>query len=106
MRNSKYMGRGWTGTPIISWAWYLGHHWAVRREAGEPQLTFNWVRAFSDFLVNWSFGRGVTFKTPRATSAVVPSLLNRVWTVDNDRPTVLWEMGNMGSVTGDCFVKV
>lgn len=89
-----------------NWAWYLGHHWAVRREAGEPQLTFNWVKAFSDFLVNWSFGRGLTFRSPRATSAIVPSLLNRVWTVDNDRGGVLWAMGNMGSVSGDCFVKV
>lgn len=84
----------------------LGHHWAVRREAGESQLTYNWVRAFSDFLTNWSFGRGITFRSPRATSAIVPSLLNRVWTVDNDRASVLWGMGNMGSVSGDCFVKV
>lgn len=30
-----------------NWAFYLGHHWAYRREAGEPQITFNYIRAFS-----------------------------------------------------------
>lgn len=31
----------------LNWAWYLGHHWAHRVEVGEPQLTFNYVRAFA-----------------------------------------------------------
>lgn len=30
-----------------NWAFYLGHHWAYRREIGEPQLTFNYCKAFS-----------------------------------------------------------
>ena len=50
-----------------NWAWYLGHHWAYKREIGEPQLTFNWVRAFIDFLVNFTFGKGVNFHSPEAT---------------------------------------
>lgn len=84
----------------------LGYHWATVREAGEPQLTFNYVKAFTDFINNFCFARGVTFKTPNATSAIVPGLLNRVWTVDNDRDRLMWEMGQMAGVTGDCFVKV
>lgn len=88
------------------WAMYLGHHWGYRREAGEPLLTFNYVRAFSDFITNFTFGRGVDFITPKMTEAIVPTLLERVWNVDNDKKKVLWRMGQVGSITGDCFVKV
>ena len=55
-----------------NWAWYLGHHWAYKREIGEPQLTFNWVKAFSDYLVNFTFGKGVNFHCPEATAAIIP----------------------------------
>ena len=89
-----------------NWAMYLGHHWAYRREAGEPQTTFNYVRALSDFITNFTFGRGVKFKTPKTTEAIVPNLLQRVWEVDNHKAKTLWSMGQLGSVTGDCPVKV
>ncbi len=89
-----------------NWAFYLGHHWGYRREVGEPQLTFNYSRALSDFLTNFAFSRGVSFRSPDATAAIVPSLLQRVWEKDNKKMPLLWEMGNMGSVSGDCFVKI
>lgn len=89
-----------------NWAWYLGHHWSHRREAGEPQLTFNWVRAFSDFLVNFSFGKGLNFHSPEATSAIVPHALKRVWEIHNNKPAVIHEIAQLGSVSGDVFVKV
>jgi hypothetical protein len=88
------------------WAWYLGHHWGYRREAGEPQLTFNYCKAMSDFITNFCFGQSVTFRTPKATEAIVPDLLRRVWEVDNHKPSLMWEIPNIGSVTGDVFVKV
>src|SRR5580765_3986931 len=80
--------------------------WAYRREIGEPQLTFNWVRAFSDFLVNFSFGRGVNFHSPEATSAITPYLLKDVWEIHNNKSAILHEIGQQGSVSGDVFVKV
>jgi hypothetical protein len=89
-----------------NWAFYLGHHWAYRREHGEPQLTFNYVRAFSDFITNFTFARGAHFKAPDQTEAIVPALLKRVWEVDNNKESILWEMGQQGGVSGDCFVKV
>ena len=89
-----------------NWAFYLGHHWSYRREAGENQITFNYVKAFADYITNFVFGNGVRFKTPKATEAIVPNLLHRVWEVDNDRKRVLWSMGQVGGVSGDCFVKV
>ena len=87
-------------------AMYLGLHWAYRREMGESQLTFNYVRALSDFATSFVFSKGISFKTPDATSAIIPYLLQRIWEVDNRKPNLLWEMGSTGSVTGDCFVKV
>jgi hypothetical protein len=89
-----------------AWGFYLGHHWAYRREAGEPQLVFNYVKALSDFLTNFSFSRGMTFSCDKAFQHIIPALLDRVWTVDNAKEQLLWEMGNIGSVTGDVFVKV
>lgn len=89
-----------------NWAFYLGHHWAYRREAGESQLTFNYVKAFADYINNFSFGRGVQFKSPEMTSHIVPTLLKRVWETDNDKEVLLWQMGQEGGVSGDCFVKV
>jgi hypothetical protein len=89
-----------------NWAWYLGHHWAYRREIGEPQLTFNWVKAFSDYLVNFSFVKGVNFYSPEATGAITPYLLKEVWEVHNAKQQILMEIGQLGSVSGDVFIKV
>lgn len=89
-----------------NWAWYLGHHWAARRPAGESQLSFNYIKAFSDFIVNFSFGKGVNFSSPEATAAIVPYIIKRAWEQDNAKQSVLWEIGQHGSVSGDVFVKV
>lgn len=90
----------------MNWAFYLGYHWAQRPDLGEPQLTFNWTRALSDFTTNFVFGKGVGFRSPDSTGAIVPSRLQRIWEKDNKKDSLLWEMGSMGSVTGDSFVKV
>lgn len=89
-----------------NWAWYLGHHWGHRRAEGDHHMQFNYCRQFSDYITNFCFGRGIRNRVPRMNEAVVPALLHRVWEVDNDKKTVLWEFGNMGSVTGDGFLKV
>jgi hypothetical protein len=89
-----------------NWAWYLGHHWGYRREVGEPQLTFNYCKALSDFITNFTFGRGVNFRTPDETEGIVPARLRRVWEVDNTKEALLWEIGQLGSVSGDVFIKV
>lgn len=90
----------------MNWAMYLGHHWSYRREIGESQLVFNYYRAFTDFIINFTFSRGAQFRSPLASEAVVPDVLKRVWEVDNDKHGTLWEMGQQGGVSGDCFVKV
>ena len=90
----------------LNWAMYLGHHTSYRRQAGEPSVVFNYYRALTDYIINFSFGKGVHFRSPKQTEGIVPDLLQRVWETDNDKGTVLWEMGQQGGVSGDCFVKV
>lgn len=90
----------------LNWAMYLGHHTSFRRQQGEPQMVFNYYRAFTDFIINFTFSKGVMFRSPKATEAIVPDLLERVWEVDNNKATVLWEIGQQGGVSGDCFIKV
>lgn len=89
-----------------AWAFYLGHHWAFRREFGESQLVFNYVQAFADYINNFTFGKSVFFSCAREYEHIIPALLKRVWEVDNSKPQVLWEMGQQGGVSGDAFVKV
>lgn len=90
----------------LNWAMYLGHHWGYRREQGEMQVSFNYYRAFIDYLIRFTFGKGVHFTSPKETNAIIPALLERVWEVDNDKMRVLFEMAQTGSITGDSFVKV
>ncbi|CAB4122232.1 Portal protein [uncultured Caudovirales phage] len=90
----------------LNWAMYLGHHWSYRREMGEAQMVYNYYRAFTDYIINFTFSRGVQFRSPTATEAIIPDILKRVWEIDNNKTGVLWEMGQQGGVSGDCFVKV
>ena len=69
-------------------------------------MVLNYYRTMSDFLTRFTFGKGVTFRSPKATEAILPDRLERVWEQDNDKLSVLLEMGQQGSVSGDCFVKV
>ena len=89
-----------------AWAWYLGHHWAYRREFGESQFYLNYVRTMSDYITNFCFGKSVQFRTPEQNNAIIPHLLNKVWEQHNNKEHTLWEMGQLASVTGDCFVKI
>jgi Phage portal protein, SPP1 Gp6-like len=90
----------------LNWAMYLGHHWGYRREQGEMQIAVNYYRAFNDYLARFVFGKGVHFRSPKATEAIIPDRLERVWEVDNNKMRVLLEMAQQGGISGDCFVKV
>ncbi len=90
----------------LNWAMYLGHHWGYRREQGEMQISLNYYRAFLDYLARFTFGNGVHFRSPKLTEAIIPNRLERVWEVDNDKQRVLFEMAQLGGITGDCFVKI
>jgi hypothetical protein len=90
----------------LNWAMYLGHHYSYKRESGEPQVVLNYYRTMVDYLNRFTFGKGVHFRSPKPTEAIVPDRLERVWEQDNNKMQVLLEMGQQGAVSGDCFVKV
>lgn len=87
-------------------AFYLGHHWGYVEPSGEPQLTLNYTKSLSDFLTNFCFTKGIQFKSDKMYTHIAPALLDRVWSRDNNKGRVFWEIGNMGSIFGDVFVKV
>ena len=89
-----------------AWAFYLGHHWAYRREMGEANITLNYTRTMSDYITNFCFGKGISWKVPDQNGAITPYLLQQVWEVHNHKHAVLWEIGQLAGVTGDAFVKV
>lgn len=89
-----------------AWAWYLGHHWSHRREMGDNNVTMNYVKTMSDFITNFCFGKGIQFKVPEQNEAIIPGLLHEVWDNHNNKHYLLWQMGQLASITGDCFVKV
>ena len=70
------------------------------------QIAVNYYRAFNDYLSRFVFGRGVHFRSPKSTEAIIPDRLERIWEIDNDKMRVLLEMGQQGGISGDCFVKV
>lgn len=73
---------------------------------GDAQLTFNYVRALADYKINFTFGTGIHFGSPEATGVITPFLLKKTWDEDNDRRSLIWEIGQLGTVSGDVFVKV
>jgi hypothetical protein len=89
-----------------NWAFYLGHHWAYRRQIGEPQLVFNYCAALSDYLTNFTFGKPVQFHSDKRVAHIVPALIDRILSRDNSKDQLFWAVGNLGSVSGDAFVKV
>ena len=89
-----------------NWAFFLGHHWAYKREIGDQNITINYARMLIDYLINFCFSKGVHFGSPEATEAIAPYLLKKVWDDDNDRQSVIMELAQLGSVSGDVFVKV
>ena len=66
--------------------------------SGEPQLTLNYTKSLSDYLTNFSVGKGVEFHSDKMFTHITPALLDRVWSRDNVKGRVLWEMANMGSI--------
>ena len=48
----------------------------------------------------------MNFYSPEATSAITPHLLKQVWEDHNDKQGTIMEIGQLGSVSGDVFVKV
>jgi hypothetical protein len=69
-------------------------------------MTFNYSRAFVDKGIAFLFGKGFSFEIKDdEQSKVISPILKEIW---EDNQKALWgvECGQMGSVSGDVFVKV
>lgn len=85
---------------------FLGPSLGLPARGGEPQLTFNYTGALSRWLTNFCFSKGVHFTTEKKIEHIVPALLKRIWEVDNDKPRLLLDTGELGGVNGDVFLKI
>ncbi len=97
------------------WLYYLGKHWSYARDEGEPQLTFNYCRRLVDMHTNFAFKKGfknIVTDDPTTDDLdesvdrdFVRKLLEETWRKNKQ---ILWclNAGQMGGVTGDCFVRV
>lgn len=93
---------------------YKGKHWNHTRDINEPFVTMNYCRRFVDAQVNFLMKGGfdVTIPDDPSTSAkededreFVRLMLERTW--ERNRKELLgFEMAQMGSITGDVFLRV
>lgn len=87
------------------WDFYKGHQWPIPREEGENQITLNYCKAIVDKSVAFLFGQRVRIIPHKEVSDVIKPILDEVFDYNNCELLGL-EMGQMGAITGDCFVKV
>ena len=87
------------------WDFYLGEQWRVVREEGESLITFNYSKAIVDKSVSFLFGKGFRIQPHKEVSQELKPLLDEVWEY-NKKDILGVEIGQMGAITGDCFIKV
>ena len=87
------------------WDFYLGDQWRVVREEGESLITFNYAKAIVDKSVSFLFGKGFRIQPHKEVSQELKPLLDEVWEY-NKKDILGVEIGQMGAITGDCFIKV
>lgn len=94
------------------WDFYLGKHWKVAPQDGEPQVTFNYTKLIVD--MGWYYlfnkppkiSRRTLDKESKDETARILEFLRDVWTVHNDRDVLLMDMAIIGGITGDAFMVV
>jgi hypothetical protein len=57
-------------------------------------------------MTNFCFSKEVQFNVDPEFQHITPALLDRIWDKDNDKKSLMWTIGNSGSVYGDAFVKI
>lgn len=86
--------------------WYMGMHHSQRREVGDFNITLNYIRTMSDYITNFCYGKAPQFRSPEEYSAIIPRLLHDAWEIDNDKQSIIWELGQQAGITGDAFCKI
>jgi hypothetical protein len=93
---------------------YRGKHWDHTRDINEPFVTVNYCRRFVDAQVNFLMKGGFTCTIPDDPATptkedddreFVRLMLEKTWEY-NRKELIGFEMAQMGSITGDVFVRV
>jgi len=89
------------------WNFYKGQHWNYVPEAGEPVTTANFVGLFVDKHAQYLFGNEFTVHANwrGRTYRDAEDLLNEEWE-KNHIGQLGFQMGQVGGVTGDCWINV
>lgn len=90
------------------WRFYKGSHWPYAAPTGQPNVTVNYTEKFVDLHNTYLFGKGFNCTSDfmgRGTNQAIEDTLNEEWT-KNYRNALGWEMGQVGGITGDCWVHV
>jgi len=89
----------------LRWAFYLGKQARYIDAPGEAQIVINFVRALVDKSNDFLFGSGYDFGGEPNLWPFFDPLVDEVWS-GTDKEVFGYELGQMGAVTGDVFVKV
>lgn len=87
------------------WDFYSGNHFRYVREQGERLVVMNYCGPIVDKSVSFLMGQPFQIQVPKKNAANTLDILNETWDV-NKRDTFGVEMGQHGSISGDCYVKV
>lgn len=97
-----------------AWRFYRAQHWEWTRGDDQPFVTLNYARKFVDKHVHALVGKGweiqipddpITPESEREQRKFVKDYLDEVWRRNNKGVTSI-EAAQMGSVTGDVFIRV
>ena len=116
---------------VEAWNFYEGYHWEGIDDEDSPQVTFNYCRPFVNKFVAFELGDGFSIQTSEKldrlaednegdangdglidekdtnilTQKMVYDYLEEVWK-NNEKDTLLTEIGQTKSITGEAWVKV
>lgn len=95
------------------WLFYLGKHWTYVRDPGDPTITINYSKRVVDVLCDFTFKKGFKVLIPDDPATpekenddreFVRVMLDETWR-RNQLPLIALEMGQMGGVSGDVFLR-
>jgi len=90
---------------VRRWKFYLGQQETYLGEDGELQLIVNYARALANKINDFMFGKGFVFRGNVDLWPFAEPVISQVWR--GTRKKLFGnELGQMGGVTGDVYVKV
>ena len=93
-------------TLLNYYAFYRGNHYSYIRDVADPLMVINYSRAFIDKGASFCFANGFAFLDSEGEDRSPElDLVNAMWRYNDQNKTCL-QMGTVGGISGNCFVKV